>query len=227
MEKKKMSDDQLSNLISRFISEEIDKVNSFLIPVSLSGRHAHLNIDDFHQLFGSDYEMHPIEDLSQPGQYACDETVDLIGPKRAIYGVRVLGPSRKESQVEISRSDGYVLGINPPVRQSGDIEDTPGIHIIGSRGAIELKRGVIVAARHIHMSPDQAEKFGVSDKQMIAVSFPGKRAGILDEVMVRVNPKYSLDMHLDTDEGNALGLKNGDLGKILTSYNRRIYPSIR
>lgn len=218
-----MSDDQLSNLISRFISEEIDKVSSMSIPVSLSGRHAHLNIDDFHRLFGPDYEMHPQEELSQPGQYACKETVDLVGPKRTIYGVRVLGPSRNESQVEISRSDGYVLGINPPIRQSGDIEGTPGIHIIGSKGAIELERGVIVAARHIHMSPDQAEKFGVTDKQMVAVSFPGKRAGVLDEVMIRVDPKYSLDMHLDTDEGNALGLKNGDLGKILTSHNSRLY----
>ncbi|MHA2366989.1 MAG: phosphate propanoyltransferase, partial [Candidatus Hodarchaeales archaeon] len=186
-----------------------------LIPVALSNRHIHLSQVDFHRLFGPEAKLQELNPLSQPGQYASTETVDIIGPKRPIYGVRILGPFRKQTQVEISISDGFILGINPPVRLSGDIEGTPGIHLMGSKGAIEIKEGVICAARHIHMSSEDALKFSVKDKQVVAVHFPGKRAGTLDEIIVRVDPRFKLDFHVDIDEGNALGLKNDDLGVLI------------
>jgi propanediol utilization protein len=165
--------------------------------------------------------------LSQ-GQFAARETVDLVGPnKRVLYGVRILGPFRNRTQVEISRSDGYILGINPPICQSGDLKKSIGIHIIGPRGAIKIEKGVICNGRHLHASPEDATKLRIKDKQIVAVSFPGKRAGILDEVVVRVTPRYSLEFHLDIDEGNALGLKNGDLGLLLKNFDHRSYSPFR
>ncbi|MHA1237099.1 MAG: phosphate propanoyltransferase, partial [Candidatus Hodarchaeales archaeon] len=215
-------------LVRSLITQELPKVlNNHLIPVSLSARHIHLEEDDFYKLFGEKSRLHPINSLVQPKEYACEETVDLIGPKRAIYGVRIIGPFRKKTQVEISRSDGYVLGINPPTRQSGDLGGTPGIHLMGPKGAIMLKEGVIFAARHLHASPDDARRSGLIDKQLIAVKFPGKRAGILDEVMVRVHPDYVLELHLDLDEGNALALKNGDLGTLMTNLSKEAYSPFR
>lgn len=215
-------------LVTRFISEELPKVlNNNLIPVSLSARHVHLQKKHFVTLFGKDNELTPLHPLSQKKEFACEETVDLIGPKRAIYGVRILGPFRKQTQVEISRSDGYVLGINPPTRQSGDLEGSPGIHLIGPKGAIKLKKGVIFAARHIHMSPAEAQRLGVTNQQIVAVSFPGTRAGILDEVMVRVKPSYTLELHLDLDEGNALALNNGDLAHLIPNFDKKTYSPFR
>ncbi|MHA1973805.1 MAG: phosphate propanoyltransferase [Candidatus Hodarchaeales archaeon] len=223
-----MEKEKLENLALRFITEEIQKTfQTRLIPVALSARHVHLSREDFHKLFGPEAELHPLNPLSQPKEFASRETVDLIGPKRTIRAVRILGPFRQRTQVEISRSDAYVLGINPPTRQSGDIEKTPGIHMIGPYGAIFLEEGVIVAARHIHMTPDDAKRLGVEDKQMVAVKFSGKRAGILDEVMVRVHPDYSLELHLDLDEGNALMLNNGDLGELITDLDSSSYSPFR
>ncbi len=215
-------------LVRSLITQELPKVlNNNLIPVSLSARHIHLEEDDFYRLFGEKSRLNPINSLVQPKEYACEETVDLIGSKRAIYGVRIIGPFRKKTQVEISRSDGYVLGINPPTRQSGDLEGTPGIHIMGPKGAIMLKEGVIFAARHLHASPDDARRSGLVDKQLVAIKFPGKRAGILDEVMVRVHPDYVLELHLDLDEGNALALNNGDLGTLITDLSKEAYSPFR
>ncbi|MHA2053696.1 MAG: phosphate propanoyltransferase [Candidatus Hodarchaeales archaeon] len=215
-------------LVTRFISEELPKVlNNNLVPVSLSARHIHLQKGHFETLFGKDRELTHFHPLTQKKEFACNETVDLVGPKRAIYGVRILGPFRKQTQVEISRSDGYVLGINPPTRQSGDLGGSPGIHLMGPRGAIKLKKGVIYAARHIHMSPAEAQKLGVTDKQVLAVSFPGTRAGILDEVMVRIKPRYSLELHLDLDEGNALAISDGDLAHLITDFDKKSYSPFR
>ncbi len=215
-------------LITRFISEELPKVlKNNLIPVSLSARHIHLQKEHFVKLFGKDRELTSLHPLTQKTEFACNETVDLVGPKRAIYGVRILGPFRKQTQVEISRSDGYVLGINPPTRQSGDLEGTPGIHLIGPNGAIKIKKGVIFAARHIHMSPADAQNLGVTDKQILAVRFPGTRAGILDEVMVRIKPKYSLELHLDLDEGNALALNDGDLAHLIVDFDKKSFSPFR
>jgi citrate synthase len=215
-------------LVKRLITQELSKVtNDYLIPVALSARHIHLKKSDFHKLFGQKSELHPINSLSQPKEYACEEVVDIVGPKRAIYGVRILGPFRDETQIEISRSDGHVLGINPPTRQSGDLEGTPGIHVIGPKGAITLDQGVIFAARHIHMSPKDTQMLNVSNKQMVAVKFLGKRSGILDEFMIRVHPDYKLELHLDLDEGNALALNTGDKGTLISNLGNVLYSPFR
>ena len=209
-------------LVKRFVTQELQRVfQKGLIPVTLSARHVHLSRDDFQKLFGLDSELK----RSKPS--SCGLTVELVGSKRSLKGVCVLKPFKEQTLVEISRSDGNVLGINPPIRHSSTLSGTPGIHIIGPNGAIWIKEGVIRPARHIHMNPDDAEKFGVIDKQIVAVSFPGKRAGILDEIMVRINPLNPLELHLDVDEGNALSLKNGDIGHIITDLDQRTYSPFR
>ena len=214
----------IKNLVVKELQENYD---DNLIPVSLSARHVHITQEDFLKLFGEESALHPINSLSQAKEFAAEETVDVVGPKRALYGVRILGPFREKTQVEISRSDGYVLGINPPTRQSGDLEGSPSVHLIGPKGAITLDQGVIIAARHIHMSPEQAQKLNAIDKQIVAVSFPSKRAGILDEVMVHVHPEYTLELHLDLDEGNALALNDGDLGTLITDLDQRSFSPFR
>ncbi|UCE14948.1 MAG: phosphate propanoyltransferase [Candidatus Heimdallarchaeota archaeon] len=223
-----MEKDQLTDLTRRLIIQEVQKTQpDLLIPVGLSARHVHLSKEDFHRIFGMESGLHQLHPLSQPKEFICSETVDLVGPNRTIYGVRIVGPLRKHTQIEISLSDGHVLGINPPIRQSGDLGGSPGIHIMGPKGAILIEKGVICAARHIHMNPEDAQRFGVVDKQIVAVGFPGKRAGVLDEVMVRVNPDYVLEFHIDVDEGNALFLKDGDLGHLLKDFNHQIYSPFR
>jgi propanediol utilization protein len=211
-------------LVRRLVTQElINAFNDHLIPVFLSSRHVHLSNEDFNALFGSDSYIDQASSSTDPRRLICNMKVDLVGPKRTLYGVCLVGSFKEKTQVEISRSDGFVLGINPPTRHSGDLSNTPGIHIIGPKGAIELNEGVICPARHIHMNPDDAKKFGVNDKQIVAVSFPGKRAGILDEIMVRVALNYSLELHLDMDEGNALFLNTGDLGRIITDLDKSVY----
>ncbi|MFX0122151.1 MAG: PduL/EutD family phosphate acyltransferase [Candidatus Hodarchaeota archaeon] len=209
-------------LVERFVTQELQRVfKDRLVPVVLSRRHVHLSQSDFLRLFGLDSE------LKQTKTPPCGLTVELVGSRRSIKGVCVLKPFKEQTQVEISLSDGHVLGINPPIRHSGNLSGTPGIHIIGPKGAIQINKGVIRAARHIHMSPDDAKKFGVIDKQKVAVSFPGKRAGILDEIMVRIHPLHQLELHLDIDEGNALALNDGDLGHIIVDLNQRFFSPFR
>lgn len=184
---------------------------SFKVPVGLSNKHVHLSKEHIDILFGEGHELTPIKDLSQPGQYACEEKVDLVGPKRTIKGVRILGPARKETQVEISLSDGFTLGIKDlPIRDSGKLEGTPGVKLVGPKGEVELERGVIAAARHIHMHTSDAKKYGLKDKDMVSVKVGGPRGLTFDNVLVRVSDQYALDMHLDVEEGNAAGLSNCD-----------------
>lgn len=184
----------------------------FPIVVGVSNRHVHLSREDVEILFGKDYQLTPIKDLGQPGQFACQETVTIVGPKGSIENVRVLGPERKETQVEISLTDAYKLGLNPPVRDSGDLEGTPGITIIGPKGQVTKDRGVIIAKRHIHMHTSDAEKFGVKDKDIVKVIVEkGDRKLIFDDVLVRVSDKFALEFHVDTDEANAALLKTGDI----------------
>lgn len=185
------------------------------LPIALSNKHVHLAQADIDVLFGEGYELTPIKDLSQPGQYACDEKVDLVGPKRTIKGVRVLGPARKESQVEVSLSDGFTLGSNVPVKGSGSLDGTPGVKLVGPKGEVELKQGLIAAARHIHMHTDDAKEFGVEDKQMVSIKTIGERALIFENVLIRVNPEFALEMHVDVEEGNAAGVKNCDLVELI------------
>lgn len=187
-----------------------------MIPAALSNRHLHLSQEHIDQLFGKNYNLCTLKDLSQPGQFACEEKVDMIGPKGEIKGIRVLGPARGATQIEVSVSDSFVLGVKPPVRDSGDIEGSPGVTLRGPEGEVHLDKGVIIAARHIHMHTRDAEKFGVEDKQRVKVRTFGERALIFENVLVRVSPKYALEMHLDTDEGNAANLRNGTLVELIT-----------
>ena len=186
-----------------------------MVPVGLSNRHIHLSKEDLEVLFGEGYELTKWKDLSQPGQYAAEEKVDVAGVKGTLKGVRILGPTRKETQVEVSLTDSFVLGVNPPVRDSGDLVDSPGAKIVGPKGEITIDKGVIVAARHIHMHTSDAESFGVLDKEIVSVKVEGKRGLIFDNVLVRVHKDYALEMHVDIDEGNAASLKNGSMIKLL------------
>lgn len=187
-----------------------------MIPAALSNRHLHLSQNHIDQLFGKSYSLCTLKDLSQPGQFACEEKVDMIGPKGEIKGIRVLGPARSQTQIEVSVSDSFILGVKPPVRDSGDIEGSPGVTLRGPAGEVKLEKGVIIAARHIHMHTSDANKFNVEDKQKVKVRTSGERALIFENVLVRVSSKYALEMHLDTDEGNAANLKNGTLVELIT-----------
>lgn len=210
-------------LVRSIVKEVLDKltaapkVSPGKIPVGLSNRHLHLTTKDLEILFGKGVKLTNLRDLSQPGQFAANETVTLVGPKGRMEKVRILGPVRKETQVEVSITDSYILRIKPPVRISGDIRGSSGIKIIGPRGEIDLKEGVIIAQRHIHMSPDEARGFGVKDGDIVKVKVPGKRALIFDNVMIRSGPTHRLDFHIDIDEANAAGLSQGDSVEIIKS----------
>lgn len=182
-----------------------------MVPIAMSNRHIHLSQEDLEALFGKGYELTKMKNLSQPGQFACEEKVDIVGPKNAIKGVRILGPVRPNTQIEISVSDGFALGLKAPVRDSGKIDDTPGVKVVGPKGEVELERGVIIASRHIHMSNEDGKAFAVKDKDIVKVKVEGPRGLTFDNVLVRVNPSYDLEMHVDVEEGNAAGIKNGQM----------------
>ena len=184
------------------------------LPIALSNKHIHLSQADIDVLFGQGYELTHKKDLSQPGQFACEEMVEVVGPKGSTK-MRVLGPARPESQVEVSLADARGLGIAVPVRQSGDTEGTPGCKLVGPKGEVEMTKGVIVAARHIHMSLEDAERFGVKDKDVVSVQTTGERALLFNNVLVRANAASALEMHVDLEEGNAAGVKNGDLVELV------------
>ena len=183
------------------------------IPVELSARHAHLSEADALALFGA--PLTPLRDLSQPGQFLCKERVRLIGPKGVMDNVAVLGPSRGSSQVEVSKTDARQLGIDAPVRQSGDIAGTPGIILASQTGIVGLAEGAIVASRHIHMTPEDAKRLHVADGDLVSVRLDTERPMILENVLVRVNPAFHLSMHIDPDEGNSSGWTNGANGIIV------------
>ena len=186
------------------------------VPVGVSNRHIHLSSEDLETLFGKGYELTPIKDLSQPGQFACKEQLTIVGPSlRPIEGVRVLGPVRSASQVEISRTDSFVLKCRPPVRESGDIKGSAPITIIGPKGVVTLKEGCIIANRHIHMSLEEGEQFGLKDGEYVDVEANGERRTMFYDVQVRVNKAFKLEMHIDTDDANAAGIGNGAKVKII------------
>ncbi len=185
------------------------------IPISISARHVHLSEEHVEALFGPGHRLTPLKLLSQPGQFACVERVTLVGPRSSIEDVRILGPARKESQVEISRTDERQLGIDAPIRPSGDLAGSIGLELVGPAGRVRLERGVIQAKRHIHMSPADAEVFGVKDKDWVMVRVGGERGLIFDDVQVRVHPEYVLDMHVDTDEANAADLQTDATGVLI------------
>lgn len=185
------------------------------IPVGVSNRHIHLTKEHLHILFGEGYELNVWKDLSQPGQYAAEEKVDVVGNKGTLSGVRVLGPVRNETQIEVSITDSFKLGVKVPLRNSGDIKNTAGCKIVGPKGEVTIENGLIAAARHIHMHTKDAAEFGVSDKDIVKVKVEGDRGLIFDNVLVRVNEQFALEMHVDVDEGNAAGITKDTKVEIL------------
>ena len=184
------------------------------IPVEISAHHVHLSQADVEALFGPGHQLTPRSELSQPGQFACEEQVHLVGPKGRIANVRVLGPTRKETQVEIAMTEQFKLGVQPPIRQSGDLAGTPGITLEGPYGSTTIERGVVCAQRHIHMTPEDAMRFHVRDNYVVRVRIEGERQLIFGDVVCRVSPSFRLAMHIDTDEGNAGNIRTGMLGYI-------------
>lgn len=180
------------------------------INVGISNRHLHVSERDKEILFGKGYTLTYIKSLSQKGQFAAKETVTLVGTKSKIEDVRILGPEREHTQVEISITDMYKLGVNAPIRDSGDIEGTPGLVIIGPKGMLKTSKGLICAKRHIHMTMEDARYFNVKDKQEVCVKIDGERGSILEKILIRIHESFVLELHLDTDEANAACLKNND-----------------
>jgi len=186
--------------------------------VETSARHVHVTQETLEILFGAGHTLKPIKDLSQPGQFASEEQVDVVGPKNTIKRVRILGPVRPENQVELALTDARSIGVTAPVRESGDVAGSGACKLVGPCGEVELAQGVIAAKRHIHMTPADAETFGVKDKDVVCVKVipPVEgRALIFGDVVVRVSPKFSLAMHIDTDESNAACAVNGTMGEIV------------
>jgi len=190
-------------------------MSNLTVPVGISNRHIHVSNEDLITLFGEGATLTWKKDLSQIGQYACEEVVTLVGPKGKISGVRILGPCRKQTQVEISRTDSFTLGVNPPVRDSGSLEGSAPLKVIGPNGEIDIAEGCILAKRHIHMNLEEADAFGVNDKDIVSVKTDGERSIVFNEVLIRVNKDFRLEMHIDTDEANAAALKNGDKVTVL------------
>ena len=186
------------------------------ILVETSARHVHVTQQDLETLFGPGYQLHVKKMLSQPGQYASEERVDVVGPKKTLSGVSILGPVRKESQVELSLTDARSIGIAVPIRESGDLEGSAACKLVGPAGEVELKQGAIAAKRHIHMTPEDAEVFQVKDKDIVSVKVDTDgRALVFGDVVVRVIEKFSLAMHIDTDESNAACAVNGTMGELI------------
>ena len=197
---------------------EVDKlvekiISNLFVPVESSGRHVHVTKEQALQLFGQ--SLTPARPLSQPGQYLSEQRVTIRGPKGEFARVAVLGPERKEAQVEISLTDGKTLGITPPVRLSGDTNNTPGITLIGDRGTVELSSGVMAAQRHIHLDPESAKHFSVTDGQKVRLAVRSSRPVVFEDVVVRVHKEFAPAVHLDFDEANGCGLGPGELGRIL------------
>ncbi len=218
------TNEQIASLVKKVISDmnggakaaSTASLSAGEVPVGVSNRHIHLSREDLNTLFGDGYELTPFKELSQPGQYACKETLTIIGPSlRPIENVRVLGPVRKASQVEISATDSYVLKVKPPVRESGNIAGSAPITVVGPKGTVTLREGCIIANRHIHMSPSDAVSFGICDGDTVTVDVNGKRRTTWYDVQVRVNEAFRLEMHVDTDDANAVGIGNGFKVKVV------------
>ncbi len=185
------------------------------IPIAISARHAHLCQRTIDALFGPGHQLRPRNPLKQIGQFAAQETVSMVGPHGRIENVRVMGPPRSQDQTEISRTDAMVLGLHVPLRDSGDLRNTPGITLEGPRGAVTLTGGLVRSLRHIHMSPAEAGRLGLHDHDIVRVAIDTERPVVFGNVVVRVADDYRLELHLDTDEGNAAGVEPGTTGRIL------------
>ena len=184
--------------------------------VETSARHVHVSEKDLETLFGPGYQLTVKKMLSQPGQYACAERVDVVGEKKTLTGVSILGPCRKETQVELSLTDARSIGVKAPIRESGDLEGSGACKLVGPKGEVVLEKGVIAAKRHIHMTPADSEAFGCNDKDVVSVKIDSDgRALVFGDVVVRVSPSYALAMHIDTDESNAGCVAPGTMGEVI------------
>jgi putative phosphotransacetylase len=206
---------------TRALVEEVTRMvlsrlqaRQFQVVVGVSNRHVHLSRADLATLFGLD-ELTVFRAVRQPGEFAAEQFVAVHGPRTTFPKVRVMGPCRPKSQVELSRTDCIALGVDAPLTQSGHLDDAAPIDIEGPKGRIHLEHGALVAARHIHMGPSHAQAWGLADQDLVKVSFAGRRGGVVDNVIVRLKPEWIPEIHLDTDEANALGLKHGDVGELV------------
>lgn len=206
-----MQIEQLIDQIATRVRDELE--GSF--EIEASGRHIHLSQTDLEALFGEGYSLTKAKDLSQPGQYACKERLTILGPKGAFQNVVILGPVRGATQVEVSLTDCLKLGVQAPIRESGQIENTPGIILVNGNKVVSLDKGLIVAKRHIHMTPEDAAKANVVNQEIVQVKVEGERGLLFDDVVIRVHPKFATYMHIDYDEANACGFKKGMRGRII------------
>lgn len=205
-----MQNEDVVKLVTKMVIEKLKNLEKYKVPIGVSNRHVHVSKEDLEKLFGKGYELTRKSELKQPGQFAANETVTIRGPKGEFKKVRILGPVREKSQVEISLTDSFRLGVKVPIKESGDLDSTPGLEIEGPCGRVQIPQGTIVALRHIHMTPEWAEKMGVNDKEIVEVETLGERRGILGDVLIRVSNKSAFEMHIDLDEANACCLKNND-----------------
>lgn len=209
-----ITQEQLAQIVAQAVRAELQK-RSRQVPVGISVRHIHLSRADVDRLFGRNYHLTPKKQLSQPGQYACEECLDVIGPKGELKKVRILGPERKATQIELAQTDCRNIGISAPVRSSGDTAGTPGITLRGPLGEIFVPEGAIIADRHLHMSAAEAAAFGLKDGDRVQIRIGGVKPGILGNVLVRAGSGHSLDLHIDTDDGNAFLLRQGQMVTVL------------
>lgn len=207
--------EMITRLTLQALEQQQNSGSGFMVPVGVSARHVHLTQEHVEELFGKGYQLHKKKDL-MGGQFAAEECVTIVGLKlRAIENVRVLGPCRKNSQVEISATDALKLGVKAPIRESGNVAGSAPIALVGPKGAVYLKEGCIVAKRHIHMSPADAEAAGVKDGDIVSVKADNERGTVFNHVQIRVDKSFTLEMHLDTDEANAAKISTGSTVRIL------------
>jgi acetate kinase len=213
-EERMMAREALRALSRSYLTHVLEAQRQEPFLVEVSAHHIHLTQEHVEALFGPGHQLTKHADLSQPGQYACKEQLAIVGPKGRIERVRVLGPARKYTQIEIAMTEQFRLGVHPPIRESGDIAETPGCTLEGTAGSVKLDRGVICALRHVHMTPENALRYGVRDKSVVRVRIAGDRELVFGDVLVRVDPSFALAMHIDTDEANAANVKTGAKGLI-------------
>jgi putative phosphotransacetylase len=210
-----MNSQAIQSIVEKVLRQLQQEVETPTIPIGVSARHIHLSKEHLEMLFGRNYELTKKADLSQPGQFAANETVTVVSSKGSLERVRILGPIRGETQIEISKTDSVKLGLNPPLRESGDIKGSSPATIIGPHGSVYLLEGLIIAQNHIHMTPKDAEQFNVENGQYVKVKIQGQRPVLFDRVLIRVSPRYQLEMHIDTDEANASLSMTGDKAILL------------
>lgn len=209
-----MNEQAIQSIVEEVVSRLVRTAPEESVPVAVSARHCHLSQSDLEALFGAGYVLTKKADLSQPGQFAANETITIVGPRGSIENVRILGPARNITQVEVSKTDSFKLGLKPPLRESGSIEGSAPVTIVGPKGSLYKKEGLIIAQAHIHMTPDDARGFGVENGEYVRIKVEGERPVSFEKVLIRISPRYKLEMHIDTDEANAGFISGGVFGRL-------------